>query len=115
MFTLVRGGHMNGVSKMNTNNRIITLGATLGAAALALAAPLAASAQDQPAQLAPGSSSPSGSYGTPSTSMSQADQLDRLQALGFIGSSSVLLAPVEPGLASNFGTLPPEADRRRRD
>ena len=73
------------------NNRTKKLGATLGAFALALAAPAVASAQSSDA---PDTSMPSTAYSAPAGSIG-ADQLDRLQSLGFINQSEVLTAQVD--------------------
>lgn len=71
------------------NVRTIKLSATLGAVALAFSAPAIASAQDQ---VMPASSN--------------SDQLDKLQAMGFVNQSSILTAHVNPNLPGSFAPIP---------
>jgi hypothetical protein len=87
------------------NDRTIKLGATLGAVALAFAAPAIASAQDQAASDSmPSTSMPSASYAAPAPM--DAYQLDKLQGMGFLNRSSILTAHVDRDMAGNFAPIP---------
>jgi len=86
------------------NDRTIKLTATLGAIALAFAAPAVASAQDQTTpNNAPDTSTPA--YSAPVAPMAS-DQLDHLQSLGFLNQSAVMTAQVDADTAANFDAIP---------
>ena len=83
------------------NDRTIKLSATLGAVALAFAAPAIASAQDQ---VAPDNAMPSANYMAPAPM--DAHQLDKLQGMGFLNRSSILMTQVDGSMAGNFAPIP---------
>lgn len=88
------------------NDRTIKLGATLGAVALAFAAPAVASAQDSTDKAMPADNAAPAAYTAPAAEPMVSDQLGQLQAIGFLNQSEVLMAQVDPNAPTNFDALP---------
>jgi hypothetical protein len=89
----------------NVNDRTIKLGATLGAVALAFAAPAVASAQDRMDNAMPADNA-APAYSAPAATPMASDQLDRLQSLGFLNQSEVLTSQVDQNAPTTFDALP---------
>ncbi len=89
----------------NVNDRTKILGATIGAVALAFAAPAIASAQDQPENAMPADNAAPVIESAPAAPM-VSDQIDRLEGLGFLNASAVLTTQIDPNSPTTFDALP---------